>query len=445
MRMDAYWMPFTSNKLFLSSPRVLRAAAGMHWIADDGREILDMTAGLWCTNLGHGRREVAEAIYASAQRLDYAPSFSFAHEGAFALAERLANLAPGDLNHVFYTNSGSEAVDTALKMALAYEVSRGRGRKQMFIARERAYHGVNLGGTAAGGIGLNAHVFGRWGRIDHLSDVLDIERNAFSRGLPEFGVEKAEELERLFKLHGAENVAAVIVEPIQGAGGVIVPPRGYLQRLREICNEHDVLLIFDEVVSAFGRTGSFTAADEFNVQPDIMTLAKGLTSGTVPMGAVLCSDRIYDSVVTDSPMGIEFAHGYTYSAHPLACAAADACLDVYEQEGLFTRASEGIGQYFEAALHGLKDLDGVVDIRNYGLLGAVEFEPDGHATPVGVRLFAQAWENGLMVRGLGEAIVISPPLIVEEAHIDEFVEIIRRSYAKIQTRRPAPVAVTGRQ
>lgn len=427
MSLKAHWMPFTSNKAFLSKPRMLTAAKGMYWTNDQDRPVLDMTAGLWCTNLGHGREKVAEAIHRSAMTLDYAPSFGFGHRGAFELAERLVALAPGDLNHVFFTNSGSEAVDTAMKMALAYHASKGQKGRKMFIGRERAYHGVNFGGTAAGGISTNTRVFGRWGEVHHLADVLDIEKNAFSRGLPNQGAEKADELEHLVNFHGAENIAAVIAEPIQGAGGVIIPPVGYLARLREICSKHGILLIFDEVVCAFGRTGSFTAAQEFAVQPDIMVMAKGLTSGTVPMGAVLCSSAIYSSVVEESPVGIEFSHGYTYSAHPIACAAALACLEIYQEEGLFTRASEGIGKYFEDALHSLRDLPDVVDIRNYGLLGAIEFAATDDAIPTGVKVFPAAWENGLMLRGLGTAVVVSPPLIIEETHIDEFVSKFRQT------------------
>ena len=377
MKLSAHWSPFTSNKVFNQQPRMVESAKGMYWKTDQGKQVLDMTAGLWCTNLGHGREKVSEAIYAASKKLDYAPSFSFGHQGSFELAERLTDIAPGNLDHVFFTNSGSESVDTALKMALAYHVACGNGGKKMFIGRERGYHGVNFGGTATGGINANTRAFGRWGNVDHLSDILDLENNAFSRGLPENGVEKAEELARLVDFHGADNIAALIVEPIQGAGGVIIPPEGYLKRLREICTQHNILLIFDEVVCAFGRTGSFTAAEEFDVLPDIMTMAKGLTSGIIPMGAVLCSSTIYDAVVNQSPNGIEFFHGYTYSAHPTACAAALACLDIYQEEGLFTRANEGIGQYFEQVLHRLKEIGGVTDIRNYGLVGAVQFETNG--------------------------------------------------------------------
>lgn len=435
MKLDAHWMPFTPNKAFKARPRMLAAAKGMYWTDGEGKQVLDMTAGLWCSNLGHGREAVARAMYDASVQLDYAPSFGFGHRGAFELAERLVALAPAPLQHVFFTNSGSESVDTAIKMAMAYHRARGQAERSLFVARERAYHGVNLGGTALGGITTNTRTFGRWAAVDHLSSTLDVERNAFSKGQPKLGVEKAEELEQLILLHGAENIAAVIVEPIAGAGGVIIPPQGYLRRLREICNQYGLLLIFDEVVCAFGRTGSFTAADEFRVQPDIMTIAKGLTNGAVPMGAVLCSGAIHDQVM-DSADGIEFFHGYTYSAHPIACAGAMACLDIYESEGLFTRVNEGIGKYFEHVLHNLKDLPGIVDIRNYGLLGAIEFADHGEQPPVGVSVFQQAWEQGLMVRGLGSTIVMSPPLIAKESHIDEFAEKIWRSIRLVtETRR----------
>jgi beta-alanine--pyruvate transaminase len=427
MNFDAHWMPFTNNRAFRHSPRLLESASGMYYTSVEGEQILDMTAGLWCSNLGHGRVEVADAIAAAARRMDFVPSFNLGHAGAFELAERLADLSPGTLDHVFFTNSGSEAVDTALKMALAYQTARGQGGRRMIISRERAYHGVNLGGTATGGITSNTRAFGRWAQVDHLPHTLDIERNAFSKGLPKYGVEKADALDALVQFHGAENVAAVIVEPIAGAGGMIPPPVGYLKRLREICDAHDILLIFDEVVCGFGRVGAFIASIEFDVTPDLFTLAKGLTSGTVPMGAVVCTSQVRDTILEASPSGIEFWHGYTYSAHPLACAAALACLDLYEREGLFTRAGEGIGQYLEQVLHNLEDMDCVIDIRNYAMLGAVEFEPQFDQPPLGTQVFAKAWENGLMVRGLGDAIAISPPLIAEPAHVDECAEKLWRS------------------
>jgi len=426
MKLDSHWMPFTPNTKFKAQPRMLESAEGMYWTSKEGKSVLDMTAGLWCTNLGHGRPEIAKAIFDSATKLDYAPSFNFGHESSFVLAERLTELAPGDLNKVFFTTSGSEAVDTALKIALSYQISRGKAGKKMILSREMSYHGVNFGGTAVGGINVNTRNYSGWGNVSHIPHTLDIERNAFSRGLTEHGIERADALADLIEFHGAENIAALIVEPIAGAGGVIIPPQGYLQRLREICTEHDILLIFDEVVCAFGRTGSFTAAQEFDVQPDLMTSAKGLTSGTVPMGAVFVSDEIYQTII-DANDGIEFFHGYTYSAHPLACAAALTCLDIYQREGLFTRANEGIGSYLEQVLHRLKELPGVVDIRNYGLLGAIQFESRPGEVPLGSQVFAKAWDHGLMIRGAGDSIIISPPLIVEKSHIDEFSEKIWQS------------------
>lgn len=426
MKLDSHWMPFTANKNFKAQPRMLTSAKGMYWTGENDKSILDMTAGLWCTNLGHGRPEIAEAIYKSSLNLDYAPSFNFGHAASFELAERLTALAPGDLNRVFFTTSGSEAVDTALKIALTYQVSRGQAGKKMILSREMAYHGVNFGGTAVGGLTPNTRNYSRWAEVDHIPHTLDIERNAFSRGLPEFGLERADALQDLIQFHGAENIAALIIEPISGAGGVIIPPQGYLQRIREICTANDILLIFDEVVCAFGRTGSFTAAQEFSVQPDLITSAKGLTSGTVPMGAVFVSDEIYNTVISANE-GIEFFHGYTYSAHPLACAAALACLDLYEKEGLFTRAKQGIGHYLEQVLHNLKDLPKVIDVRNYGMLGAIQFEPNGSDVPLGSQVFAKAWDHGLMVRGAGDSVIISPPLIVEKSHIDEFSEKIWQS------------------
>lgn len=423
----AHWSPFTANKAFNVNPRMLKTAKGMYWTDRDNRRILDMAAGLWCTNLGHGRKRVADAIYQSALELDYAPSFGFGHASSFKLAERLTQLMPGELNHVFFTCSGSESVDTAFKLAAAYHHARGETQRKIIISRERAYHGVNLGGTSAGGIETNTQAFGRWGRVSHLDDVHDLKNSAFSRGLPDHGADKAEQLAQLIQQHGAQHIAAVIAEPIQGAGGLILPPKGYLKRLRELCTEYQIPLIFDEVVCAFGRTGSFTAAQEFNVLPDIMTTAKGLTSGTVPMGAVFCSSEVYQTIMDATPEGIEFAHGYTYSAHPLACAAANACLDIYLEEDLFSRASGGIATCLENALHEFRSNSHVVDIRNYGLLGAVQFDdPSGSSMP-GVAVFQSAWENGLMVRGLKDTVIVSPPLIIEEKHINEFYDALDRS------------------
>ena len=428
--LNAHWMPFTPNKGFKGSPRMLTGAKGMHWLTDDNRQVLDMTAGLWCCNAGHGHPHIAEAIARQARELDYAPCFGFGHPLAFELSERLASLAPGNLNKVFYTNSGSESVETALKMALAYHHARGESGRQLFIGRERGYHGVNFGGISVGGITSNYKAFGQWLPVDHLSHTQDLSRNAFSRGLPlHGGVAMANELEKLIKLHDASRIAAVIIEPITGAGGVLPPPEGYLQRIREICDQYGILLIFDEVICGFGRTGNTFASQTFNVQPDIMTTAKGLTNGAAPMGAVLAGDHIHDAIVESSASGVEFFHGYTYSAHPLACAAAMATLDVYEQEGLYYRgAAEGeISRYFELGLHSLKGLPGVIDIRNYSLIAAVEFEaPAGQTGTTGASIQGSAWEQGLMLRSLGDAIAMSPPLILEKEHVDQTIGILER-------------------
>jgi beta-alanine--pyruvate transaminase len=427
----AHWMPFTPNKGFKAKPRMLTGAKGMYWTTDDQRQVLDMTAGLWCCNAGHGHPHIAEAIAHQARTLDYAPCFGFGHPLSFELSERLARLAPGNLNKVFYTNSGSESVETAMKMALAYHHARGHGGKQLFIGRERGYHGVNFGGISVGGLTSNHKAFGQWIPNDHLSHTQDLELNAFSRGLPlNGGVEKANELEKLIKRHDASRIAAVIIEPITGAGGVLPPPLGYLKRIREICDQHGILLIFDEVICGFGRTGDVFASQTFDVIPDIITTAKGLTNGAAPMGAVLAGDHIYEAVVESAGSGVELFHGYTYSAHPLACAAAMATLDVYEQEGLYQRgaANGDIARYFEQGLHSLKALPGVVDIRNYSLIAAVEFEPlSGQPGATGGLIQSAAWEKGMMLRSLGDAIAMSPPLIIEKEHVDQTIGILERS------------------
>ncbi|GAA3530118.1 aspartate aminotransferase family protein [Zobellella aerophila] len=427
----AHWMPFTPNKAFKANPRMLVGAQGMYWTTDEQRQVLDMTAGLWCCNAGHGHPHIAEAIARQAQTLDYAPCFGFGHPLSFELSERLAQLAPGNLNKVFYTNSGSESVETALKMALAYHQAQGNGGKQIFIGRERGYHGVNFGGISVGGLTNNHKAFGQWIPNDHLSHTQDLELNAFSRGLPLYGgEEKANELEKLIKRHDASRIAAVIIEPISGAGGVLPPPIGYLKRIREICDRHGILLIFDEVICGFGRTGNVFASQTFDVIPDIITTAKGLTNGAAPMGAVLAGDHIYEAVVEGAGAGVELFHGYTYSAHPLACAAAMATLDIYEQEGLYHRGAEKgeLARYFEQGLHSLKGLPGVVDIRNYSLLAAVEFEPlNGKPGATGGLIQTAAWEQGMMLRSLGDAIAMSPPLIIEKSHIDDAIGILELS------------------
>lgn len=417
--LEAFWMPFTANRQFKVSPRLLARAEGMHYWTADGRKILDGMAGLWCVNAGHGRREIAEAVHRQLATLDYAPPFQMGHPAAFELAKRLVRLTPG-LDHVFFTNSGSESVDTALKIALAYHRARGEGERQRLIGRERAYHGVGFGGTSVGGILSNRKAFGLLlAGVDHLPHTLDLEHNAFSRGLPAWGTHLADALERLIALHDASTLAAVIVEPISGSAGVILPPKGYLKRLREICDRHGILLIFDEVITGFGRLGSPFAAQEFDVLPDMITAAKGLTNGCIPMGAVFVRRSIYDAFMQGPEDSIELFHGYTYSSHPAACAAALAALYLYQHEGLLTRARELSG-YWEDALHSLKGLPHVIDLRNYGLIAGIEFAPvAGRGTSRAFDVFVECFERGVLTRSTGNVLALSPPLIIEKNHIDE--------------------------
>jgi beta-alanine--pyruvate transaminase len=418
--LEALWLPFTANRQFKAKPRLLARANGMYYWTPDGRQILDGVAGLWCVNAGHGRREITQAVATQLETLDYAPPFQMAHPPAFQLANALVRIAPAGLDHVFFTNSGSEAVDTALKIALAYHRVRGEAARTRLIGRERAYHGVGFGGISVGGITPNRKT---WSAsllpgVDHLTHTHDPARNAFSRGLPAHGAELADELERLVALHDASNVAAVIVEPIAGSTGVLLPPRGYLQRLREICSRHDILLIFDEVITGFGRTGSAFAAQEFGVTPDMITLAKGLTNGCVPMGGVLVSKAVYEAFM-QGPDGIELFHGYTYSAHPTACAAGLAALDLYEREGLLTRARSLAG-YWEEAAHALRGLPHVVDVRNYGLILGLELAPlPGRPGARAFEVFTRCFERGVLVRQTGDIIALSPPLIIDEAQIEQ--------------------------
>ena len=369
-------MPFTANRQFKAAPRLTTRAQGMHYWTEDGRKILDGVAGLWCVNAGHGRPEITAAVTRSLEQLDFAPPFQMGHAGSFALADRIVSIAPPGLNRVFFTNSGSEAVDTALKIALQYQRLRGQATRTRLLARERGYHGVNFGGTSLGGMVGNRKAFSAamLPGVDHIAHTHDPARNAFSRGQPEHGAELADDLERLVALHDASNIAALIVEPIAGSTGVLLPPKGYLQRLREICTRHGILLIFDEVITGFGRTGAAFAALEFGVVPDIITMAKGLTNGTVPMGAVLVKQEIHDAFMTGPETAIEFFHGYTYSGHPTACAAGIAAIDLYTREGLFQRAKE-LAPYWQDAVHSLAGLPHVIDVRNYGLVAAIEYEP----------------------------------------------------------------------
>jgi beta-alanine--pyruvate transaminase len=424
--LDAFWMPFTANRQFKANPRLLARAEGMYYWDKSGREVLDGVAGLWCVNAGHGRREITEAVTKQLATMDYAPAFQMGHPIAFELANRLAKIAPPGLDRIFFTNSGSESVDTALKIAIGYHRARGAGQRTRFIGREKGYHGVGFGGMSVGGMVNNRKFFGSsmLPGVDHMSHTLDLEHNAFSRGLPQWGAHLANELERLIALHDASTIAAVIVEPISGSAGVVLPPAGYLKRLREICDKHDILLIFDEVITGFGRVGRPFASLAFDVTPDLMTTAKGLTNGALPMGAVFAQRKIYDAFMQGPENTIELFHGYTYSAHPVACAAALATLDVYAKEGLLTRAAS-LSNHWENAVHSLRGLPHVIDLRNYGLIGAVELEArQGKPGARGFEVFLKCFERGVMVRQTGDTIAMSPPLIIEAKQIDRLVETL---------------------
>jgi beta-alanine--pyruvate transaminase len=400
----------------------------MHFISDDNREILDGTAGLWCVNAGHGRKKIQEAVNEQIENLDYSPPFQFGHPKQFELANRLAEIFPEGMNHVFFSNSGSEAVDSALKIALAYQRARGHSSKTRLIGRERGYHGVGFGGISVGGMVKNRMYFGSMlNGVDHLRHTHNLELNAFSKGEPEHGAELADDLERLVQLHDASTIAAVIVEPIAGSTGALPPPKGYLKRLRELCTKHDILLIFDEVVTAFGRMGKATGSEFFGVTPDIISCAKGITNATIPMGATIVQDFIYESMMENADAPIELFHGYTYSGHPVACAAALATLDIYKEEGLFDNAAH-IAPVIEEAAHSLKGTKHIIDIRNLGVIAALELEPKKGA--VGVRGFEtmkKAWDLGLMVRANGDTLAFSPPLIINDSQVDEMFTKVKKA------------------
>ena len=423
--LEAYWVPFTPNRQFKAAPRLIAKAKDMHYELTDGRKLLDGSAGLWCVNAGHCRDEIADAIAEQAREMDYATAFQMSHPKAFELASRLAGMAPGDLDHVFFTNSGSESVETALKIALAYHKLRGEGSRTRFIGRERGYHGVNFGGISVGGIVGNRKQFGNMlTGVDHLPHTHNLEHNAFSRGQPAWGAHLADNLEALVALHDASTIAAVIVEPMAGSTGVLVPPQGYLEKLRAICDKYGILLIFDEVITGFGRLGAPFAADYFGVVPDLMTMAKGISNGAVPMGGVMVRKGVYDAFMNGPENVIELFHGYTYSAHPLACAAALATLDIYERDNLFQRAADLSGIWEEAA-HGLKGLPNVIDIRNIGLVAGIELASRPGA--VGARayeVFLECQKRGLLIRVTGDIIALSPPLIIAEAQIGELFGIL---------------------
>ncbi|MGF6256304.1 aspartate aminotransferase family protein [Ensifer sp. LBL] len=422
----AFWMPFTANRQFKKEPRMFVGAKDMHYTTHDGRTVLDGTAGLWCVNAGHCRPKITEAIRAQAGELDYAPAFQLGHPKAFELANRLVDIAPEGMNHVLYTNSGSESVDTALKVALAYHRAKGDGSRFRLIGRERGYHGVNFGGISVGGIVSNRKMFGTLlTGVDHMPHTHLPAQNGFTRGEPEHGGDIATELERIVTLHDASTIAAVIVEPVAGSTGVLIPPKGYLQKLREICTKHGILLIFDEVITGFGRLGTPFAAQYFDVKPDIITTAKGLTNGVIPMGAVFVTSEIHDAFMNGPEHMIEFFHGYTYSGNPIASAAALGTLDTYKEEGLLTRAAE-LAPYWEEGLHSLRDCPHVIDVRNLGLIGAIELQPiAGEPTKRAFSAFLKAYESGLLIRTTGDIIALSPPLIISKAEIDELFGKLR--------------------
>jgi len=430
--MDAYWMPFTGNRYFKENPRVIHRAEGMYCWSHDGRKLLDMVAGLWCCNAGHCDPRIVKAIQDQAADLDYAMAFQLGHPKAFELASKLIDIAPDGIDHAFFVNSGSEAVETAMKMTLAYHRIRGQGERTRFIGRERGYHGVGFAGISVGGMSPNRKMFGSMlPGVDHLPHTHNLEHNAFSRGLPNWGDHLADELENIIALHDPSTIAGVIMEPISGSAGVLLPPKGYLKKIREICTKHEIMLIFDEVICGFGRTGDAFAAKRFDVTPDIITVAKGLTSGTVPMGGVLTRGDIYDTFMTGPESAIEFFHGYTYSGHPLAAAAGCATLDVYAEDDLFNRA-RSLEDIFADALHSLKDEPYVIDVRNFGLIGAVELTPiEGQPTARAMGIFRDCFDKGLIIRTTGDTVAFSPPLIVKETQIEETVETIRASLRAI--------------
>lgn len=424
--LESYWMPFTGNRYFKQNPRMISRAEGMYCYTHDGHKLLDSVSGLWCCNAGHCHPRIVEAIQAQAATLDYAMAFQLGHPTVFELANKLTAMAPEGIDYAFFVNSGSEAVDTALKMALAYHRIRGDASRTRLIGREKGYHGVGFGGISVGGISPNRKMFGALlPGVDHLPHTHNLEHNAYSRGQPQWGAHLADELENIVALHDPSTIAAVIIEPIAGSAGVLLPPEGYLKRVREICDKHGILLIFDEVICGFGRTGDTFGASRFGVTPDMMTTAKGLTSGTVPMGAVLASGDIYDTFMTGPEGAIEFFHGYTYSGHPLAAAAGCATLDVYTSEGLFERALS-LEDTFADALHSLKGEPNVIDVRNLGLIGAVELTPiDGQPTARAMSIFRECFDKGVIIRTTGDTLAFSPPLIIDKTQIAIVVDAVR--------------------
>ena len=423
--LDPFWMPYTANRAFKAQPRMLARAEGMYYYTPEGREILDGTAGLWCVNAGHGRREITEAIQRQAAVMDFAPTFQLSHPIAFKAAAKIAELTPAGLDRIFFTNSGSEAADTALKIALAYHRARGEAQRTRLVGRERGYHGTGFGGMSVGGIGANRKQFGAMlPYVDHLPHTHAPEHTAFTRGQPDYGAHFADALESLVALHGGDTIAAVMVEPLAGSTGVLVPPKGYLDRLRAICTRHGILLIFDEVITGFGRIGAPFGAERLGVTPDILTMAKGLTNAAVPMGAVAVREGIHTAIVEGAPAGIELFHGYTYSGHPLAAAAAIAAIDLHRSDDLPGRAM-AMEQPFADAVHSFRGLPNVIDIRNMGLVAGIELRGrEGKPTDRATRVFHRCFDAGLLVRTTGDIVALSPPLIVEQSHLDRIVETL---------------------
>ena len=431
--LESYFMPFTSNRAFKKNPRLFTAAKGMYYTTPDGRQVLDGLSGLWCCNAGHCHPKIVAAVQQQVATMDYAPAFQMGHPQQFEIASRLAELTPRGLDRVFFASSGSEAVDTALKIALAYHRLNGEAQRTRLIGREKGYHGVGFGGISVGGVTATRKLFATamLPGVDHLPHTHNLAEMAYSRGQPEWGGHLANDLERVLALHDPSTVAAVIVEPVQGSAGVVVPPQGYLQRLREICDQHGILLIFDEVITGFGRLGASFGAQRFAVTPDLIIMAKGMTSGVVPMGGVAMRNDIHDAFMQGPEYAIEFAHGYTYSGHPLAAAAGLATLDVYQEEGLFERA-RSLEPAMEDAVHSLRGLPNVVDCRNIGLVGAVELQPiDGEPTVRAYRVFQHCYDNGVFVRYTGETIAVAPPLIISEAEIQRIFDAINTAIAAV--------------
>jgi beta-alanine--pyruvate transaminase len=427
LSLDEYWMPFTPNRDFKHDPKMVVRAEGMYYWNDRGDKIIDGASGLFCVAAGHARREIADAVSAQLRELDFVAPFTRGHPKQFELATRVAELTPGDLNRIFFANSGSEAVDTAMKVALAYHQARGQAGRTMFISRERAYHGVNFGGLSLAGLVNNRRRFGpTLPGIAHMRHT-HIPENRRTRGEGEHGVELAEDLTRFVNLYGPENIAAVFVEPIAGSTGCLVPPKGYLKRLREICDQHGILLVFDEVITGFGRTGQAFAAQSFGVTPDIMTMAKALTNAAQPMGAVAVSERIHDTIMGASPDGaIEFFHGYTYSGHPAACAAGLATLDIYKNDGLFERGRE-LSPYFQDMVFSLGDIPAVADLRGYGMIAGIDIVPEGAPGARGHKFQKKLFDNGMHLKATGDCVIVAPPLIADRSHVDTMAEILRKT------------------